>query len=381
MDLRGVDVYHAIMGSVTQSHAKTILIRQKHVDSWFVSRAHLNIYRGCSHNCAYCDGRYEGYHVPDDFGSDIIARVNAPALLDNALNPLGKRTSLHSGYILLGGGVCDSYQPVEQTLGLARACLEVIAQRRQPVHILTKSILVERDLPIIQEINNQSAAVLSVSFSGVNDDISRIFEPGCPPPSARLKMMKTFVAAGIPVGMFLLPVIPGVTDTAERIMQSVAAAHEIGASFILFGGMTLKAGRQQDHFTSVLQHFAPDVLARYPRIYKGDHFGAAVIGYSQKIEQRFINAIRKYPLPRRMPPRLYWEICSEPDRLQIILSQLNYLQQASRQRHPFSRLAKLLANTSGAPTLFDLAQLPPALWQLYKELIAQKGEEWFSRFP
>ena len=130
---------------IRETRAKTILNKHKRIDSWFMSSCGMNIYRGCAHNCAYCDGRSEKYRVNGDFGAEIMAKVNAPELLQKSLDPRGKRKPFPNGYIMLGGGIGDSYQPCEEKLRLTRKTLKVLAQHSFPIHILTKSCRTRED--------------------------------------------------------------------------------------------------------------------------------------------------------------------------------------------------------------------------------------------
>ena len=118
--------------------AKTILIKPKKFESWFLGGYGMNLYRGCLHNCAYCDGRSERYNVDGDFGNEITVKINAEQLLHRELNPIRKRKPMNGGFIFLGGGVGDAYQNVEIKYKLARKALEKIHQYNHPVHILTK---------------------------------------------------------------------------------------------------------------------------------------------------------------------------------------------------------------------------------------------------
>ena len=155
-------------------------------------------------------------------------------------------------FMMLGGGVGDAYQPIEKKYCLARGALKLMCENRWPVHILTKSSLVKRDSDIIQKIHEQSGALISVSFSSMDPEISAVFEPGLPSPEIRLDAIRYFKALGIPCGMFLMPVIPFLSDTPEMIEQSVKSAKQAGVDFIIFSGMTLKEGRQQEYFMDVL---------------------------------------------------------------------------------------------------------------------------------
>ena len=218
--------------SIREIDAKSLLRRHKRIDSWFVSHYGLNQYRGCTHNCAYCDGRAEGYYVEGEFGRDISVKTNSADLLRRELDPARKRKPLPRGFIMLGGGVGDSYQPVEVKYRLTRGLLGVVRDFDWPVHLLTKSVLVERDLDLLTAINHQSRALVSFSLSAINDDLAARFEPGVPSPSERLAALKRLHEAGISGGVFLMPVIPHVSDLPEQITEAVAAIKAAGADFV-----------------------------------------------------------------------------------------------------------------------------------------------------
>ena len=109
--------------AITEIHAKSILRKHKKIDSWFVSRYGMNLYRGCTHNCVYCDGRAEGYYVDGEFGKDLQIKVNAIDILKRELNPARKRKPFGSGFIFMGGGVTDGYQAVEEKYKITRQAL------------------------------------------------------------------------------------------------------------------------------------------------------------------------------------------------------------------------------------------------------------------
>jgi DNA repair photolyase len=200
----------------------------------------MNLYRGYSHNCVYCDWRSEGYYVEGDFGEDVAVKTNAIEVLRHELDPRRKRAPLKRGFIIVGGGIGDSYQPIEKKYELTRRTLQAISEHRLPVHMLTKSTLIERDIDILKRINEETRTIVSFSFSSANDDISRIFEPGVPSPSRRLKTIERFKNESISCGMFLLPVIPFMTDTAQLIEDAVRKAKDAGVDFGIFGCMTLR---------------------------------------------------------------------------------------------------------------------------------------------
>jgi len=300
----------------------------------------MNLYRGCAHNCVYCDGRSERYQVDGVFGENVVVKTNAVEVLRRELKPIGRRVKLKPSYIMVGGGVGDSYQPAEETYQLTRRTLQLLCEYRWPVHVLTKSTLVERDLEILKRINQQNRAIVSFSFSSTNDEFSSVFEPHVPPPSERLKTLAFFKRNGIACGMFLLPVIPFITDTPDVIAEALRKAHEIGVDFVIFGGMTLKEGRQKDHFFNSLREKHPELIANYGQIYGGaDRWGQATEDYYTKINSVFNEISKKYKIARRMPPALYSDILPENDLVTVMLEQLDYFLRLEGKRSSFGYAA------------------------------------------
>ena len=182
---------------IKEIQAKSILRKHKKIDSWFISQYGMNLYRGCIHNCVYCDGRSEKYKVDGEFGREVIVKINAIDLLRKELEIKKRRIPLKKSYIMIGGGVGDSYQPVEKKYELTKKTLELLYKKNLPISILTKSTLVKRDIDIIKRINEKNKAIVSFSFSSTDDKISSIFEPGVPPPGERLKTIEFFKNADI----------------------------------------------------------------------------------------------------------------------------------------------------------------------------------------
>ncbi len=321
---------------IKEVKAKSLLRKHKKVDSWFVARYGMNLYRGCLHNCAYCDGRAEGYYVDGEFGKDIEVKINAPELLQKELNPARKRIPLKKGFIMIGGGVGDSYCAVDKKYALSRQVLQVVSQYDFPVHILSKSTFVDRDVDLLESIKQKSQAIISFSFSGVDDEICKVFEPGVPSATERLQMITKLKAQGFPVGVFLMPVIPFITDTADQLENSVRKFKEAGVDFIIFGGMTLKQGRQQDHFYKVLKEYKPNLIQRYHEIYKGDKWGGASYSYYHSVNKLFLDLANKYRIPIRIPARLYNQVIDQNDLVTVILDQMDYILKQKGEKSPYS---------------------------------------------
>lgn len=311
--------------NIIESSAKTILIKRKKIDSWFISAYGMNLYRGCSHNCAYCDGRAENYYVKGEFGVDVEAKTNAVEILESELDPTRKRKPMQRGFILVGGGVCDTYEPIELKYELTRKALELIKKFKHPVHILTKSPNVERDIDLLSEINRQTKAIVSFSFSTVDEKIAKHFEPGVPPPYRRFEAMKKLKRAGISTGIFFMPVIPFVTDSPQQIKNMFDAAKYVNADYIVFGGMTLKSGRQSDHFYEVLSNYDESLLTEYSMIYNKDKWGNASPDYYQYINQLFLQISRHYSIPKRIPAYLYKNTLDINNFVSVMMDQLDYL--------------------------------------------------------
>jgi DNA repair photolyase len=321
---------------VKEIQAKSILRKYKKIDSWFVSQYGMNLYRGCTHNCLYCDGRSEKYQVNGEFGKEVIVKLNAIDLLKKELDANKKRKSLKKCFIMIGGGVGDSYQPVEKKYNLTKKTLELIYEKELPISILTKSTLVKRDIKIIRKINDINRSIVSFSFSSTNDKISSIFEPGVPPPSERLKTIEYFKEHDIYCGMFLLPVIPFITDKPKIIEETIKQAKKAGVDFIIFGGMTLKDGRQKDYFLALLKKNYPNLLPEYCNIYKGDKWGHAVSEYYDSINKTFNLLAKEFKIPRRIPIHLFSDILSENDLVIVILEHIDYLLRLKGKSSPYS---------------------------------------------
>ena len=347
--------------TITEIEAKSVLRRHRKIDSWFVSHYGMNLYRGCFHNCIYCDGRAEGYYVSGEFGEDVAVKVNAIEVLRRELDPKRRRKPLSRSYIMLGGGVGDSYQPIEKKYQLTRRALQLVHESGFPVHVLTKSTLVTRDVDILKRINEQSRAIVSFSFSSTDDRTSAIVEPRVPSPSERLEALKFFKGEGIACGMYLLPVIPRVTDTREFLEDAVMKASAAGVDFIIFGAMTLKEGRQKDYFAETIQDHYPQLAADYRRIYRGSKWGEPAQEYVDSLNRTFGAIAKQYKMPIRMPPALYQGILGENDLVVVILEHIDYLLRMEGQRLPFGRAA------------YSISQVAEPLSELKGKLREVKG--------
>jgi len=326
--------------SVKEITAKSIIRKLKKIDSWFCASYSLNLYRGCNHNCIYCDGRSEKYTVEGDFGKKVEVKINALELLQRELDPSRKMVPFKKGYFLLGGGVGDTYQKVEESYFLARKTLELLYHKGFPVHILTKSVLVERDTDLIKAIHKTSKAIVSFSFSSVDDEISSFFEPGAPSPSEKLETIRHFKKEGIPCGMFLLPVIPFITDSKTMIEKCVAKAADSGVDFIIFGGLTLKQGRQKEYFLRQCRNRYPEIIDKYAILYGNNSpWGNAKQEYYNSLYPLFDAAAKKYNIPQRIPLSMFSSIVSDNDRVILLLEHIDYFCKSRGMNSPYGYAA------------------------------------------
>lgn len=218
----------------------------------------MNIYRGCSHGCIYCDSRSECYQMDHEF-EDIEVKVNAPKLLEDALKR--KRTVS----MIATGAMSDPYMHCEKGLKLTRQCLEIIKKYGFGVSLLTKSDLVLRDLDLICEINRGLKAVVCMTVTTFDDDLCRILEPNVACSSKRFEALKTFRDNDIPTVVWLTPILPFINDTEENIRGIVEKCGELGVrGIITFGGMgvTLRQGDREYFYKCLDKHF-PGMKERY----------------------------------------------------------------------------------------------------------------------
>ena len=188
--------------------------------------ASINPYRGCEHGCIYCYARpfheYLGFSAGLDFETRIMVKENAPTLLRHELS-----SPKWQPKVIGISGVTDCYQPVERRLKITRGCLEVLAQFRNPVVIVTKNCLVTRDLDLLSQLAACNAVAVFISITTLDTGLRKIMEPRTSPPSARLAAVKTLSQAGIRTGVLVAPVIPGLTD--HEMPSILSAAAQAGA--------------------------------------------------------------------------------------------------------------------------------------------------------
>lgn len=224
-------------------------------------RGGINVYRGCTHGCVYCDSRSACYQMDHAF-EDVAVKVNAPELLEDALRRRRRRCMVGTG------SMCDPYLPLERETRLTRRCLEVIERQGFGVSVLTKSDLVLRDLDLLKRINQTAKAVVCTTFTTFDEDLCRILEPGVCTTRRRFEMLKACREAGIAACVWLCPILPFLNDTEENLRGLLGYCFDAGVEAIVnFGmGVTLQEGDREYFYAQLDRHF-PGVKERYIRAF------------------------------------------------------------------------------------------------------------------
>ena len=221
----------------------------------------INVYRGCTHGCIYCDSRSTCYQMDHAF-EDVAVKANAPELLEDALRRKRRRCMIGTG------SMCDPYLPLEKETQLTRRCLEVIDRCGFGVSVLTKSDLVLRDLDLLKRINEKTKAVVCTTFTTYDEDLCRILEPNVCTTRQRFEMLKTMHENGIHTGVWLCPILPFINDTEENLRGLLDYCFDAGVEVIVnFGmGVTLRDGDRQYFYAQLDKHF-PGMKERYIRTF------------------------------------------------------------------------------------------------------------------
>lgn len=217
----------------------------------------MNLYRGCSHGCIYCDSRSKCYHIEHDF-EDIEVKDNALILLEQALRKKQKKCMIGTG------AMTDPYIPLELELKRVRGALELICKYGFGVCLQTKSDRILRDIDLLSKINADTKAVVQMTLTTFDEELCRKLEPNVSTTRERFEALKKFRDAGIPTVVWLSPILPYINDTAENISGILDMCHEAGVyGIICFGmGLTLREGNREYFYSKLDEHF-PGLKERY----------------------------------------------------------------------------------------------------------------------
>ncbi len=274
---------------------KSILNKHKRADHWFWARYSAYPYLGCQHGCEFCycrEQKYSPYADPADFSHVIKVKENAPELLRRALRnaPLD---AIFTG----------DYQPAERKYEISRQMLEICHETGFPVFVLERNPGILRDLDILKAINQKSRAVVSFSILSTPDSINydRVsqMENLAPPAKKRFDAMQKIAIAGIPVGVCMMPILPGLCDDSSNLESVVQWTADHGGTFLIASGLTL-ADQQKDYFFDILLKRFPDLLVLYKRLYPPKSYGQVGDRW-RETALRIREACVKYGISDRVP--------------------------------------------------------------------------------
>lgn len=225
----------------------------------------MNVYRGCTHGCIYCDSRSTCYQMKHEF-EDVEVKENAPELLEAALKSRRKRCMIGTG------AMCDPYLHAEKELQITRRCLELICRYEFGAAVQTKSDLIMRDIDLLEEINRKTKAVVQMTLTTADEALCRIVEPNVCTTKRRFEVLCEMQERGIPTVVWFSPLLPFLNDTEENVLAIVDYARRAGCyGIISFGmGLTLREGDREYYYAALDKHF-PGLKQRYIERY-GDRY-------------------------------------------------------------------------------------------------------------
>lgn len=251
--------------------------------SMFMNMYTFSPYMGCSHNCLYCDGRAEKYHFEGNFARDIKVRENLPDLLTSEIKKLREIAPIH-----LASGISDIYQHIEKKLNLTGMCSEILKEYNFPVSVLTKSSLILRDFDNWCKVNKKGGFTLQITVNTLNDKIREEFEPGASPVEERLDVIKEFKSAGCGVGVYMQPLLPGISDNPRDVEKVVQKLADLKVDYIMPWFLTLRPGRQKDIYIDKIRASYGELLPLYGSIYGENRVSGST---TKEYERRFLSDI------------------------------------------------------------------------------------------
>jgi DNA repair photolyase len=287
--------------------SKSILNKTKRRDPWFLDDYTINPYSGCSFNCLFCYIR--GSKYGEHMERSVAVKDNAIELLDKELSRRAKKSQYG---IIVVSSATEPYLQFEEELQMTRKILERILHHRFPVHIITRSDLVVRDFDLLKEIDKQAIlppdlngklpvkALVSFSFSTLDDDVAKIFEPGATPPSRRVETLKETIDAGFYSGVSLMPLLPYISDTIEELEKFYTTFKNVGVKYIMPASIALY-GEGPVHSKTLtmraIQKHYQHLYDRYDAIF-GRQF--LLSEYQNTVKRRFTDVQKKYNVPDRI---------------------------------------------------------------------------------
>lgn len=274
----------------------------------------INAYRGCAHACTYCFARptheYLGFDLGRDFDTKIVVKVNAAELVRRETAP-----RVWGGELIAMGTNTDPYQPAEAKYRLTRRIIEVLGERSTPFSILTKSTLVLRDRDVLRAAAARTDVTVDFSIGTLDEQVWKATEPGTPHPRQRMLAVRKLNEAGIPSGVLMGPVLPGLSDHPSQVEQVVAAAVDAGATSVGALLLHLKPG-VKEHYMAFLERGHPELVAMHR-----DRYRRRVCASAE--DQRKLSALVRRLVAKHGGTRGRPQRRRAPDRIQVRSTQLD----------------------------------------------------------
>jgi DNA repair photolyase len=266
------------------------------LDTQFWTSYCFDPYNNCEFNCVYCHAAAHKCDGSRDFSAPVYVKRNAPQVLNKELSSFKRK-----GVVRLSLST-DPYQPAEEKYGVTRQILEVLKQHNWPFAIGTKSDLILRDLDLISQASQKSWCCVGITITTLDEKLAKLLEPNAPSPKKRLEAVRKLSDAGIKVGVWLIPLIPYVTDTEQNMSQVIEAAVDNGAKFVLSGMLDMRGSVR---FTKFLEEHFEQIAPRYKTLYEGrpthPSCGNMNEAYLYSAYERFISLCQKYKVENYIP--------------------------------------------------------------------------------
>ncbi len=282
----------------------SVLNKHKKRDAWFLTEYAINPYEGCSCNCLYCYIR--GSKYGENMAEKLSVKINALEILEKQLKNRARKNQYG---IVAVGSATDAYMHQEENYKLTEGFLRLLLQYRFPVFISTKKLLIERDIPLLKQIDEAAilptdlqhtlkrGVILSVSISSMDEKISDMLEPGAARPLERLQLVQKLKSAGFLTGVNAIPILPYISDTNEELEKIIGPAKQYGADYILVGGLTLFGNGIADSKTlyyKFLEKYDPALIAAYDKLYGTNFFTPK--SYHQSLKEKADKLCEKYQI-------------------------------------------------------------------------------------
>lgn len=246
---------------------KTALNKFKYIDNWFWGRYSLNCYNGCQMGCIYCDARSSRYFLPTDFENRIILKADLANILVNQI----KRTKAPPDVVNMSG-TSDPYQAAEKKYKITQSVLKVLKKYNYPVHLVTKSKLIERDLELINEIGKNSWACISITITTPNEKKAKFIEKQAVSPERRLEILEEIAKYPyITTGVTMMPLIPYLTDFEDEVRELIQLIKASGGKYVLPGLSLSMNDTQGTWFLNHLKSQYPELIPKFEEIYQFDY--------------------------------------------------------------------------------------------------------------